>query len=755
MTDRRTFLRGLGTLPLAPVAAARPAAADGTDDLPPITDRDDVDFQRETSVAWILERFTELDSADHPLVGQDVSFVGVVVSNLENESENLQLVDELQWENFHWAGSKLLSPLIGKLSWANPLTRLTGEFYERIGVLSIAGVGPGAQRFYDRYEATPIVSAFVPDRDGPPEGSYVRFEGTVKYADSEESLAESRDGPYVEVERFEVLDDFTSIDAEATEPGDRATFVGLKKTGEDVLSTFSTDLEYRYDGDAPPLTDGSLVRLEGRVTEADFRVENLVRQYSVGMDADRMEVLVGDQTYWPDRTDGDDGVGPDPAGAVDIVLVADVSQSMSETDTRTGESRLQIAKRSAEILVNLVEDGNRFGLVSFDTSGRRHTRLRTVDGDSRDAVADAIDQLTASGETSIGAGLATANELFDDSDTSKVVFLLSDGDENTAPYAEDVLPELQRRGVTVFTVGMGGQINRPLLERIAGDTGGDAVFAPEPRDIRRLYHRQAGDLQQRPALVGSAPDDTHEEQLDGTASVDGSCDDVQFSATGDGSDVRLSVSRPDGTALDGSESDVSHRSGPGFDVWTVDDPTPGEWTYEYVGSDSEANVEVNADTPLDAELYVSDDVYEQTGLLKVELKATDGRERYTGGSATVEVVHEESGETREVGLEDTLDGPDRVPDDGIYTGYVHPERAGIHRLRSRISGGPVEDFERRYSTSKEVDRVVSDPVRPYEPRTGDGWGVLGDYGPVGAVLGVLVTAGALVLRWMNQSTDAS
>jgi Ca-activated chloride channel family protein len=162
------------------------------------------------------------------------------------------------------------------------------------------------------------------------------------------------------------------------------------------------------------------------------------------------------------------------ADAVDIVLALDISPSMLSRDF--DPDRLSVAKKVA---IEFVEKRpyDRLGLVAFAAEAFTQCPLTT----DRRVVQTFIRELQVGrleDGTAIGMGLATAvNRLKDSPSRSKVVILLTDGENNSgyiAPLqAADIAKTL---GVRVYTVGIGteGIVMSPAQRQ---DDGGYA-FAP-------------------------------------------------------------------------------------------------------------------------------------------------------------------------------------------------------------------------------------------------------------------------------------
>ncbi len=196
------------------------------------------------------------------------------------------------------------------------------------------------------------------------------------------------------------------------------------------------------------------------------------------------------------------------AEAIDIVLAMDVSPSMLTKDFTP--DRLSIAKTVANDFVShRIYD--QIGLVAF--SGGAFTQCPlTNDHRILQAFINNLQIGRLKDGTAIGMGLATAvNRLKDSKSKSKVVVLLTDGENNAGEIGPLRAAEIAKSlNVKVYTVGIGtdGVVMSPiqessfgtyifaprtsvfdtkLLEEVAHRTGGEFYRARSPEDLKGIY----------------------------------------------------------------------------------------------------------------------------------------------------------------------------------------------------------------------------------------------------------------------------
>lgn len=192
---------------------------------------------------------------------------------------------------------------------------------------------------------------------------------------------------------------------------------------------------------------------------------------------------------------------------IDIVLTIDLSSSMLAQDLRP--DRLEAAKSiSADFVKGRPED--RMGLVVFASETFTQVPLTTDHGMLLNMMKDLKCGMLEDG-TAIGDGLASSVSRLKDSEAiSKVVILLTDGDNNAGSIDPATAAEMAKLfGVRVYTIGVGTRgtapypvqtpfggiqyqqiqvtINEPLLQQIADETGGKYYRATSNEKLEQIY----------------------------------------------------------------------------------------------------------------------------------------------------------------------------------------------------------------------------------------------------------------------------
>jgi len=193
---------------------------------------------------------------------------------------------------------------------------------------------------------------------------------------------------------------------------------------------------------------------------------------------------------------------------VDVVLVQDVSGSMGERDTPSGQSRLEFAKAAAITFVSELSHTDRVAVVAYNDTA---WLVQPLISDTN-VVTRAINGLTASGWTNIGDGIRSAYEELITSTryhsrTVKAMVLLSDGNANRRindpeGYARYWARAAGDCGILIYTIGLGDLsegdpdllVNQELLQTIAYTTGGEYYYSPDGTNLGTIYKEIALEL---------------------------------------------------------------------------------------------------------------------------------------------------------------------------------------------------------------------------------------------------------------------
>ena len=190
---------------------------------------------------------------------------------------------------------------------------------------------------------------------------------------------------------------------------------------------------------------------------------------------------------------------------IDIVVALDVSTSMLAADFKPN-NRISVAKDVLKSFL-LSRTNDRLGLVAFASDAYTQCPL-TLDQHVLLSILDSIRPGIIADGTAIGNAIATATNRLRESDAkSKVVLLITDGDNNAGQISPlEAAEAAAKLGVKVFTimVGTGGRVPYPtgkdlfgnptyelvdidvnpeLLKQIAAKTGGQFYIATDKASL--------------------------------------------------------------------------------------------------------------------------------------------------------------------------------------------------------------------------------------------------------------------------------
>ncbi len=266
-------------------------------------------------------------------------------------------------------------------------------------------------------------------------------------------------------------------------PLDEQSFDFVLNSGRTIL-----DLDLLSHSSTSTFNNGASAVVRASLTESradrDYHVRYTINPEELG--------LFDFSTQWPDSL-GVDNLGdgfflfvaePDPSEnneAVDKVftLIVDRSGSM------TGNKIIQ-ARNAASFIVNNLNQGDRFNIVDFSDNVASFREIHVpYNGINREAALDYIAGFRAQGSTNISGAFGTAIPQFaaTNDSTANIIVFLTDGKPTIGlTNPDDILlhvRELKTEHATeplIFTFGVGPDVNRQLLTRLATENDGLVEF---------------------------------------------------------------------------------------------------------------------------------------------------------------------------------------------------------------------------------------------------------------------------------------
>ena len=165
---------------------------------------------------------------------------------------------------------------------------------------------------------------------------------------------------------------------------------------------------------------------------------------------------------------------------MDYIFLVDVSGSMAN------DSKLIMSKRSVDAFVEALGPNDRMELITFNISPKPLFKgLRDVTPRTTQQATEFLGTESARGGTSLKPALDTAYR-YSDPDRRLNVVILSDGMTEQRERSQ-LLALLKQRpsNCRVFCVGVGNEVDKPLLQQLADETGGLAAFVSRGDDFTR------------------------------------------------------------------------------------------------------------------------------------------------------------------------------------------------------------------------------------------------------------------------------
>jgi Mg-chelatase subunit ChlD len=167
-----------------------------------------------------------------------------------------------------------------------------------------------------------------------------------------------------------------------------------------------------------------------------------------------------------------------------LVLIIDKSGSMA--DAAGGAQKIELAKEAAIRSVELLNPGDRVGVVAFDDAAAWVVPIQEIVEPAE--IINRIGTIRSSGGTDILAGVqAAAAQLEPDPASLKHIVLMTDGQASPVGIPELVREMHDQYGITLSSVAMGRDADTALLEQLAQIGGGRYHFAADPATVPSIF----------------------------------------------------------------------------------------------------------------------------------------------------------------------------------------------------------------------------------------------------------------------------
>ena len=296
----------------------------------------------------------------------------------------------------------------------------------------------------------------------------------------------------------------------AAATGGRAFFPWRETELPDVHDRIASDVSKRYLITYTPSNqriDGSWRQIELRTAEPSYKVRTRPGYFAPKPPPVRpvieFTVTSASRSYLSvsrdDLTVVEDGIPQtidtfqEATTPVSIVMVLDQSGSMKKA---AGE-----AVAAARSFANALRPEDALGILRFSDTSVLAQDLST----NRAACLSALDEYTARGGTALYDAVHAALTRLQRVEGRRVVVVFTDGrDENNAGNGPGsvvelsaVMGELRESGALVFSIGLGTNVDRDVLERFATASGGESYFPETVEGLAGDYARIVEHLRRR------------------------------------------------------------------------------------------------------------------------------------------------------------------------------------------------------------------------------------------------------------------
>ena len=275
------------------------------------------------------------------------------------------------------------------------------------------------------------------------------------------------------------------------------------------------------------------------------------------------------------------------------VLLLDISGSMGRS--WQGGYKIESAKEAALSVVDMIEQESQasgvrheVAVATFNSGARLDLPLAT----NYPQVRQAIQFLTPTSGTNMGAGLQQANQALGGvANAKKIIILLSDGLSNEGMSRDQILDgpvrDAAQAGTCIYTVGFGDaqDLDESLLRQIAQAACGQYAYASTPYDLLRVYveirHRSSGGT-----IIDRFGGQIRQDETTQVRTVQVEANQSEMLATTayGGSRLDLILTDPRGRRVDANYPGATLATYARMAYTIITDPLPGIWQVAVYGA---------------------------------------------------------------------------------------------------------------------------------------------------------------------------
>jgi Ca-activated chloride channel family protein len=189
------------------------------------------------------------------------------------------------------------------------------------------------------------------------------------------------------------------------------------------------------------------------------------------------------------------GERKDPTKGIDIMLCLDCSGSMDQQDFTIGARKVSRREALVRAMSEFVDarKNDRFGMVGFAANTYILSPLTT----DANWIKDVFKYVKLKDGTAIGDGIITGvNKLEENSGRSKVMVVVTDGENNTGANPVEAADYAKQKNIRVYTLQIvdlknirSASASKHPLAQVATKTGGQFFQASDTGSLLQIYHQ--------------------------------------------------------------------------------------------------------------------------------------------------------------------------------------------------------------------------------------------------------------------------
>ena len=403
----------------------------------------------------------------------------------------------------------------------------------------------------------------------------------------------------------------------------------------------------------------------------------------------------------------------EPISIADIALIIDSSGSMSGSDP----NNLRIS--AANFFIDLSGPTVQIAIIDFDDSARTLAPLTFANPTGKTDLKSAVNRVGVGGGTNIGRGLQKAFQelIASKSNAKKVAVLLTDGEGS---YTQQGVLDYANRGWSIYTIGLGSGVNRNTLQTISAATPEGEYFPVDLNNIQTVYNKIFAKTTGKSVLASHNGFINQDQQITKKVTIDDTLEKVDYAINWQGSTIELVLIDPNGVQITpdvaAANSRITYQATPTFAIYTVENPTAGEWQMQATGTNIPAggesfNLTVSATSdfftnllPFDASYTIGDTI--RIGI-RAQEKTGDTFSPVLGATTSAKIIRPD-GKIDTLNLFDDGSHSDGAANDGVYANnYRSVDKQGTYLLKVSAENGFSREIQEQVVVGR-IDNVFID-----------------------------------------------